>query len=697
MFVRVHEPRGWHTSAVDLVVNVDNDFLEGLAKASRNLKGLTELIWNSLDANATFVRVQVDENPIAGVDSVVLTDNGHGITYDEAQRYFGNLGGSWKALAETSRGGERRLHGANGQGRFRAFGLGDNIRWETVAEVDDQQQKLTIQGQRSALKRFTVSEPVEADQPTGTRVVIENIRPDHGLLADSAIDKLTIEFALYIEAYPHVEIKFRGRTLDPASVQASRAEYPLTSLDGPPADLVVIEWKTDMGRALHLCDEHGMSLSEMAPGIRAPGFNFTAYLRSALFREHANVVTLNEMSPELDPLISAAKDVLRDHFRDRDAEKRAELLEAWKAEQSYPYKGEPADEIEAAERKFFDIVAIKAAPAVNSSTDQIGRKFSLHLLRETLEQRPTALRHVLQEVLDLTDEKLAELDELLSMTGLPNIIESAKTIANRLDFLRGLQHLLFDPEMKKKLLERTQLHEMLANETWIFGEEYAVAANDEELTTVLKRHLKLIGGDEEVVVDEPVTRDDGSTARVDLMLSKAMSQAENKRRHLVVELKRPSVKIGYEELTQVERYAIAVASDPRFRDTDTRWDFIAVSNDFDDFVQERTRQASLPANCTFESENGSIRVWAYRWSQLIEEASHRLKFVKKSLDYQSTQESSVGHLRRTYDALLPPELGEAGEADPTLAEDQPIGSEVTIKDLAEEILGDHLPSASDGD
>jgi hypothetical protein len=50
------------------------------------------------------------------------------------------------------------------------------------------------------------------------------------------------------------------------------------------------------------------------------------------------------------------------------------------------------------------------------------------------------------------------------------------------------------------------------------------------------------------------------------------------RRHLVVELKRPSQPVNEDIISQVKKYAKAVATDDRFKATGVEWDFIALSN-----------------------------------------------------------------------------------------------------------------------
>jgi hypothetical protein len=100
------------------------------------------------------------------------------------------------------------------------------------------------------------------------------------------------------------------------------------------------------------------------------------------------------------------------------------------------------------ERELFDVVAVTASRAVNTG-DRIGKRLSLRLIKEAIEQRPSSLHRVFQEVLDLSDDRLRELELLLERTTLNAIISAARVVSNRLDFLRGLEILLFEPRTRR--------------------------------------------------------------------------------------------------------------------------------------------------------------------------------------------------------------------------------------------------------
>ena len=114
------------------------------------------------------------------------------------------------------------------------------------------------------------------------------------------------------------------------------------------------------------------------------------------------------------------------------------------------------------------------------------------MLRQAIGSGPEELQLILNEVLDLPEQKQKELAKLLEEASLANVISASKLVADRLKFLNGLETLLFDPEHKSRLKERSQLHRIIAdNNTWLFGEEFNLTVDDQSLTEVLRTHRNL--------------------------------------------------------------------------------------------------------------------------------------------------------------------------------------------------------------
>jgi hypothetical protein len=226
-------------------------------------------------------------------------------------------------------------------------------------------------------------------------------------------------------------------------------------------------------------------------------------------------------------------------------------------------------------------------------------------------------------------------------------------VTDRLRFLAGLQELLYKPESKRALKERSQLHRILENETWIFGEEYLLTSSDENLTTVLKKHLnRLRPNVRQEKKPKPVQRDDGSEAVIDLLLGREVpAYASTRRQYLVVELKRPSQPINLEVKAQIESYAIAVARDERFDKTNSYWSFLAISNEMTEEAEITITQQGK-AYGLFQ-DNPHLKIGLATWSQILGASRARLEAFRTKLNYTATTDQGIAFLHERYSQYLP--------------------------------------------
>jgi hypothetical protein len=648
-------------------INAKRDHLQPLANVRSPFTALTELIWNAFDADASTVSVFFELNGLETLERVRVTDDGTGIPRREAENAFGNLGGSWKATAKITINKARNLHGKTGKGRFRAFGIGGAISWKTCYQNGKDRKEYTIAGTLDRLDSFTITEEKPTEKATGTEVIISGITENFvSLLADDATKRIAEEFALYLLEYPTLKLNYNGVEVDPNDAIAKRAEVAIEDVEIAPGKianlkLTIIEWSTGQSRTLYLCDSHGITLQQTSPRIHAPGFNFTAYLKSdyieELHKDGMLIFSEQEMHPGIEKVLNASKTALRTYFKVRTAENTAALVQEWKEQKIYPYEGDPKSEVETAERQVFDIVAVNVNEYLADFEDasEKSKKFTFNLLKQSLRENPESLQKIFQDVLNLPRETQDDLAELLKQTTLPAIISATQKVADRLNFLKGLETLVFEKKSRKVLKERTQLHKILSTETWIFGEEFHLSNNDESLTTVLKKYYKELG--RKLTDDSEVVRGDGKNAIVDMLLARLIPQARAEERdHLVIELKRPAVKIGLKELSQIESYAFAVAGDERFRDTKTKWTFWVVGNDMDDAARQRARTKGLPEGCIHQSSDQDITVWATTWSQILEKGRARLDFFRKHLEFDANDESGRAYIQKVHGKYLPEHL-----------------------------------------
>lgn len=343
------------------------DHILRLAGIRDPLRGLAEMIWNAVDAEATTVEVHIGLNAVDGVGEVIVSDNGHGMNREECFMHFSRLGGSWKSSALVSPNIKRPLHGKSGQGRLRAFALGQDVVWTTIGEkVTGGHEETVVSGHVSTPDEFDVSPSIDTGKETGTIFAATEPAPYvNRLVKPETTAQLTAIFAQYLLSNPTIVIRLHGHELNPADIWLYSEEYVLEVEGLPPTSdpptMRVIEWKDEVTRTIALCDEQGVELAQLHPHIRVPGHHFTAYIRWSGFMAHHDTLALAdfENSP-INELLESARETLRGHFRTRDFVRRRQQIAEWKKQDLYPY-GEPANPAEAVERGLFDEVATTIA------------------------------------------------------------------------------------------------------------------------------------------------------------------------------------------------------------------------------------------------------------------------------------------------------------------------------------------------
>lgn len=638
-----------------LKVNLSDDHLKRVSKASP-IQAIEELIWNSLDADATIISVRIESNAM-GNQSITIEDNGSGISQRQASTALGYIGNSWKATRSETESG-RPIHGQKGEGRFKAFSLGRVIDWESVFQKDNNFYKLVISLNSDRPNTFNMFEAVKCDA-SKTKSVIKISELNKKVVGhhfNELKHKLTQTFAPYLYTYSDIKIMINGYPINPNEVIDTIIEYPLVldKIEGS-HKVKIIEWLEIKSKQLLLCKSNGTVLKEQKFEpycVRSLGYSFSAYLISDYITALNSDSSLDfvDMDPDSKELLEASYQQINKHFIAKKEKEHVHRLQKWKESGIYPFEdNDDLGVIEAAKREIFDIIASKVEdnlPKFSKANDKT-KKFTFKLLSQALEDNPQAMQSIMTEVLNLSTEEQNEFAQLLEKTSLSHIIKSAKIVADRLDFLESLHTLVFDH--KQSLLERDQLHKILENEGWIFDEHFSLAGSEKTLEDVLKIHLGKLG--ERCDDDSKVLINGEKQGRVDLMLSKSVEVRPGFKDFLVVELKRPNKKIDHSVIGQLMGYAQAVKDDERFEKANCKWKFIAISNQFDDIAEMTANNIGRPKGCIYQISG--IEVYIMTWSEVINNAKARLKFYQEQLRYEADTETSLSYLHKTYSAFIP--------------------------------------------
>jgi Histidine kinase-, DNA gyrase B-, and HSP90-like ATPase len=167
-----------HNFKFDVDVNVINHL--GVGLYSSTPAALTELVANAWDADAT--EVTIDINPTA--ESIVIQDDGHGMTPTEIQKRFLNVGFSRRGPKGTdakSASGKRQVMGRKGIGKLSMFALADTLMISSqTAKTSPVGFTIDVPAFKKALAEHTSSAlpefvPKSLPQGHGTRIEMKNV------------------------------------------------------------------------------------------------------------------------------------------------------------------------------------------------------------------------------------------------------------------------------------------------------------------------------------------------------------------------------------------------------------------------------------------------------------------------------------------------------------------------------------------
>ncbi|WP_028550717.1 ATP-binding protein [Paenibacillus sp. UNC451MF] len=197
---------------------------KGIEKTLRKfnyLQAISEYIWNGFDACATVVDVQLQRNPLGGIDQITIADNGYGIDRDALERKFTPFYESEKQVDPGKRVRvTSAMHGKNGIGRLTFHRFASDALWRTTYEDGASYMTYTIHVRSDRMDSYEATGAVQANdvQGTGTTVTFHNIIKD--FVYEELIAYLCREFGWFLELNSDkgFDLKVDGSPLDYSSL-----------------------------------------------------------------------------------------------------------------------------------------------------------------------------------------------------------------------------------------------------------------------------------------------------------------------------------------------------------------------------------------------------------------------------------------------------------------------------------------------
>lgn len=643
-------------------VSLKSDYLNRYSSVSP-IKGIEEAIWNGLDADATEIHIKFRKNEFGKLSEVIVEDNGHGIDIDKVESEFTTLGGSFKKTSLRSPN-NRKYHGSQGAGRIKLASIGNDIEINSTYynQKSNKYIDILILIKSDNLNEFKVLGVKDSDnRKTGTRIKIFNLTNKSTVLTlEKAKDDILEIFTAYSFSYPDFQIIYDGEIIDfKNNIKNIYNEDFTQEINGIVEQFTVkiIEWKKhNTDKKICFCDADGIMLEDNYHKLRLQ-LPISIYILSDYFSKIKDeILQMNEMHPQLISISDKAKSIAKQYDLEQIHEQAKEYIIELKKEDIYPYKNEPKTVIEKIEQQVFDVTALqlkKYLPVYSDKTKTTKRektkdKITLSLIKEAISSSPSVLSKILNAVIGLSSNEQADFAELLERTTLSAIINTSKEISDRLLKLEGFKDIILG-EHKDKILERKHLQKLLEQEYWIFGDNYQMGAADNTLKTVLKKYLKYIGREdfEEVIIGE-----ENSEKIPDICLWKQYKKDySGNKENLIIEIKKPSLVVGMNEVMQIQTYANKIVEDSAFPKEKTFWTFYLLTNEYDHTVAMACNQRCRESGLYIDGEN--YKVYIKQWSEILNDVEARLSYIQEKLNLQAEESEGVELLKRLHPDYLP--------------------------------------------
>jgi hypothetical protein len=113
--------------------------------------------------------------------------------------------------------------------------------------------------------------------------------------------------------------------------------------------------------------------------------------------------------------------------------------------------------------------------------------------------------------------------------------------------------------------------------------------------------------------------------------------------HVVIELKRPSIKLGDKELQQIKTYKNVIANEPQFQDENSLWDFVLIGNEISDSkITAADLRSDLESNKVhgepgLVQKTGNYRIIVKTWKQILNDFELRYNDISNRLSLKEVE------------------------------------------------------------
>lgn len=623
----------------------------GIKQNLKNMKPLNaicEYIWNGFDANATEVKIIIHCNDLEIIDEIIIEDNGSGICYEELKLKFSTFNESRKKAGKNN---HSIPHGNKGVGRLTFFAFAQFAKWDTVYEKDGEKYGYYIKMEYNNLNKYDDNneyppQKVSNDIHTGTRVTFNQV---HNLSKEEIVEAIKEEFFWFLELNKDKEYRIilDNQVVSYEDYIITRENIPIESESiNHEFNIRFVHWnkslKNEYSRFYYINSTDNELYKEATKlNKKSDEFYHSIFIQSDYFddflfedEEIEGQISFdnNKSDNEYKEVIWLITNYLVNYRKKFLKESSNRYIDHLIDNNLYPVFEN--DFLGAYRKKELDDLVgtlYTAKPKIFTGLSDDNKKITLHLLNLIMEnQNKEELFNVLNQLIELDDYELKELSDVLRYTSLSNITKVIKVLEDRIKVIDGLSTMVFD--LKNYTLEVPHLQEVVENHYWLFGEEYSlITAAEPKFEQALRGLIFKTTGQIESVT---MNHEDKNKEMDIFMIRQDMKGKVTE--NVVVELKRPDISIGEDQVSQVKKYMRVIKSDDRFNSNQVKWTYFLVGNKFNrnGYIQgELDSHKNLGEHGLIHSEsNGMHKIFVKTWSDIFDDFHHRHNYLMEKLE-----------------------------------------------------------------
>ena len=632
-------------------VLITPDGIQRNLRSFKPIEALCEYIWNGFDAGANIVSIELNKNELGLINMITIQDNGSGIAFEDLEIKFQRFNDSTR-LVPGEKNNKTLPRGRRGIGRLTFFAFAQRCRWETVYAINDKHFAYHIDMAKDSINQYDDNggkKPQETTEPTGTKVLFTQIDT---IDKDEVVHVLKTQFFwfLELEKKQNYKILVDGEPLVYEDFVEERVKLIVDEDEYTHKyDITLVKWKEKLGTEysrLYFLDSEGKEKYKETTKLnrQKDQFYHSVFIESEYFDdfcfdtpeiEGQTAIFANKSDDEYKKIIDFINGKLVSYRKKYLKEASEKYISTLVDSKVYPEIDRSTVLGEFKRQQLDDLVGTLyiAQPKIFTGLSDENKKIVLGLLNLIMEtgDKPE-LYKILQQVIDLEEDELKKLSDILRYTSLSNITKTIQLLKDRQEVIQALKEIIFNKEFNAYEVEHVQ--KIVQSHYWIFGEQYnLISAAEPDFEQALLGLLKASGKKDKKVRIEH----EDKNKEMDIFMIK-QDRRGNVIENVVVELKRPSVKLGEKQLSQVKQYMRVIKSEDRFNSGDSKWTYYLVGNEFDasGYIEGELENCRSKGDkhLVYETNSGLTRIYVLKWSELFDELLTRHEYLMDKLKFE---------------------------------------------------------------